>query len=147
MAVDLGLLLRTLRFAAAPPIQPGPPTRNVGRGARLQVQGKGLPHCSGGVRNGRRWRAARHAREDAMDFTNLLLVLLALPVAAAGVILAVSFARRRARTPAGDSATQPVHRLQTGTAAAQDAAVHPAAAPPKATSARKLRGASAPRHK
>jgi hypothetical protein len=80
-----------------------------------------------------------------MDSTNLMLVLL--PIAAAGIILAVSFGRRRGRSATGDSAAQPVHRLQTGTAAAQDAAVHPAAAPPAATSARKLRGASAPRHK
>jgi hypothetical protein len=79
-----------------------------------------------------------------MDFTLLLLVL---PIAAAGIILAVSFWRRRGRTLTGDSTTEPVHRLQAGTAAAQDAAVHPTAATPKATSARMRRAASAPRQK
>lgn len=81
-----------------------------------------------------------------MDSPFLLLVLLALPIAAAGIIVAVSVGRRRGRPLPGESATEPVHRLQTDTAAAQDAVDRPAAAAPRAASARMRRAASAPRH-
>lgn len=80
-----------------------------------------------------------------MDFPFLNLVLLALPVAVAVLIVAVSVGRRRRGTRAGGQDVQPVHRLQAGSAAAQDAAVHPVAAAPKATSARTRRAASAAR--
>ena len=75
-----------------------------------------------------------------MDFPFLLLALLALPLVAAGLIVAVSASRRRGEAVADE----PVHRLQTGTAAAQDAVVHPAAAAPKVESARQRRADSAP---
>ncbi len=80
-----------------------------------------------------------------MDFPLLLIVLLALPIAVAGIVVAVSAARRRARPMTESSATDPVHRLQAGTAATQDAAVHPAAVAPKAESARLRRAASGQR--
>lgn len=75
-----------------------------------------------------------------MDSTFLLIVLLALPVAAAAVIVAVSVGRRRGR-PADDCE----HRLQAHTAAEQDAAAPPAAGRPRAVSARERRAASADR--
>ena len=75
-----------------------------------------------------------------MEFPFLLLVLLALPLVVAALIVAVSFSRRRSHREVDD----PVHRLQTGSAAAQDAVVHPPAAAPKAESARQRRAESAP---
>lgn len=78
-----------------------------------------------------------------MDFPSLLLLLLVLPLVAAAVIVVGSSLRRR-RRPAGDrSASMPVHRLQADTAAAQDAAVRPAAVARKATPGRERRASSA----
>lgn len=79
-----------------------------------------------------------------MDFPFLLLALLVLPIVVAGVIVAVSVGRRRARAST-DVATESEHRLQTDSAAAQDAADHPAPVAPRASSARRRRAAAAVR--
>lgn len=76
-----------------------------------------------------------------MDFPLLLLALLSLPIVVAALIVTVSVGRRRGRTPA-DATSEPEHRLQAGTAAVQDAAVHPAPVAPAATSARQRRAES-----
>jgi hypothetical protein len=75
-----------------------------------------------------------------MDFP-LLLVLLALPFAVAGVIVAVSVARRRSHAAAHEG-TEPAHRLQADTAAVQDAAPRAADAAPRLPSGRERRAAS-----
>ena len=73
----------------------------------------------------------------------LLLALLALPLVAAGLIVAVSFARRRRRPPVVDAAGEPVHRLQADSATVQDAAEPPPVAPPGRPSGRARRATSA----
>ena len=78
-----------------------------------------------------------------MDIPLVLIVLLALPILAAAVIVLISRGRRGGS--AAEASTEPVHRLQTGTAAAQDAAASPTPVAPKAASARALRAASGPR--
>ena len=72
----------------------------------------------------------------------VLLTLLALPLVAAGLIVAVSFARRR-RSPVGEASPEPVHRLQADSATVQDSAEPGAAAPPARPSGRARRAASA----
>ena len=72
----------------------------------------------------------------------LLLGLLALPLVAAGLIVAVSFARRH-RSPVGAGSREPVHRLQADSAAVQDSAAPVAVAPPAKPSGRARRAASA----
>jgi hypothetical protein len=76
-----------------------------------------------------------------MDFPFLLITLLALPFAAAAVIVGVSTLRRRRLAQASE---EPAHRLQADTAGVQDAAVYPTADAPRATSARVHRAAAAP---
>ena len=78
-----------------------------------------------------------------MDFPFLLLTLLVLPVAVAGVIVGSSSVRRRRRTAGkGGSLPQPRHRFQAETASVQAAAVHPEAPAPK-VAGRERRRASA----
>ena len=72
----------------------------------------------------------------------VLLVLLALPLVAAGLIVAVAFARRR-RSPVADAAREPVHRLQADSATVQDSAEPPPVAPPGRPSGRARRATSA----
>lgn len=76
----------------------------------------------------------------------LLVVLLVLPIAAAAVIVAVSVGRRRGRGEPPAPGAEPTHRLQSDTAAVQDAVVHPPAATPRVGSARERRAASAATH-
>lgn len=78
-----------------------------------------------------------------MDFPFLLLVLLALPVAAAVLILAVSAARRSRRTRSDDPAEQGGHRLQSDTATVQDATAGPTPGGRDVVPARERRAASA----
>ncbi len=77
-----------------------------------------------------------------MDFP--LAALLALPFAAAAVIVAVSSVRRR-RHARADGITEPVHRAQADTAAVQSAAVHPPARGRKVQGGRERRAGSAAR--
>ena len=72
----------------------------------------------------------------------VLLALLALPLVAAGLIVAVAFARRR-RSPRADAAREPVHRLQADSATVQDSAEPSPVAPPAKPSGRARRAASA----
>ncbi len=72
----------------------------------------------------------------------VLLVLLALPLVAAGLIVAVAFARRR-RSPGGDGPREPVHRLQADSATVQDSAEPRPVAPPSRPSGRARRATSA----
>jgi hypothetical protein len=74
--------------------------------------------------------------------TQVLLALLALPLVAAGLIVAVAFARRR-RSPVAGAASEPVHRLQADSATVQDSAAPAPVAPAAKTSARARRAASA----
>ncbi len=78
-----------------------------------------------------------------MEF--LLPALLALPFDVTAVIVAVSFLRRRSHAAVHGPTTEPVHRLQSGTASVQSAAVHPAASARRGISARERRAASATR--
>ena len=80
-----------------------------------------------------------------MDIPFLLIVLLALPIVTGAVIVAVSVARRRRRGAAAERAGEGVHRLQTDTAAVQDAAVHPPVQARGAVPGRERRAASATR--
>ena len=77
-----------------------------------------------------------------MEFPSLLLALLALPFVIAAVVVAVSSVRRRRHT--ADHGAEPVHRLQTQTAAVQSARVYPAAVARAVRSGRERRAASAP---
>jgi hypothetical protein len=72
----------------------------------------------------------------------VLLALLALPLVAAGLIVAVAVARRR-RSPVADAGREPVHRLQADSATVQDAAEPPPVAPPGRPSGRARRATSA----
>jgi hypothetical protein len=72
----------------------------------------------------------------------LLLALTALPLVVAALIVVVSGARRRRRT-ARTGATERVHRLQSDSAAVQDAVVRPPAARRRIRSGRERRGSSA----
>ncbi|MFP5220162.1 MAG: hypothetical protein ACLGIG_10580 [Actinomycetes bacterium] len=74
-----------------------------------------------------------------MNSPVLLLVLLALPLVTGAAIVAVSALRRRR----GEAGVEPLHRLQTATAAAQDAAAYRASRGPRITSGRERRGAAA----
>jgi hypothetical protein len=78
-----------------------------------------------------------------MDFPLLLLVLLALPMAAAGLIVFVSVTRRRGSGRMSDRSSEPAHRLQSDSAAVQDVAVHAPAPAPPVESGRARRAASA----
>ncbi len=78
-----------------------------------------------------------------MEF--VLPALLALPFAVAAVIVAVSSGRRRHHAAVSGPATEPVHRLQSGTASIQSAEVHTAAHSPRGMSGRERRAASATR--
>jgi hypothetical protein len=71
----------------------------------------------------------------------VLLTLLALPLVAAGLIVAVSVARRR-RSLVG-ALREPVHRLQADSATVQDSAEPAPVAPPATPSGRARRAASA----
>jgi hypothetical protein len=73
--------------------------------------------------------------------TQVLLALLALPLVAAGLIVAVAFARRRSSV--ADAAREPVHRLQADSATVQDSAAPVPVAPAAKPSARARRAASA----
>ena len=77
-----------------------------------------------------------------MDFPLLLTVLLVLPFAAAAVIIAVSVARRRGHAPVLQGGAEPAHRLQSDTAAVQDATDHPAPAARAVAAARDRRAAT-----
>jgi hypothetical protein len=72
----------------------------------------------------------------------VLLTLLALPLVAAGLIVAVSVVRRR-RPPAGAASREPVHRLQADSATVQDSAEPAPVAPPAKPSGRARRATSA----
>lgn len=80
-----------------------------------------------------------------MDFPYLLIVLLTLPLAVAAVIVAVSTARRKSRAAAHGRVAEPVHRGQADTAAVQNAASRPEAAPRKVTAGRVRRAGTAAR--
>jgi hypothetical protein len=77
-----------------------------------------------------------------MDF--VLPTLLALPFAAAAVIVAVSSVRRR-RHARAHGATDAIHRGQADTAAVQSAAIYPPVTGPKVRGGRERRASSAPR--
>lgn len=78
-----------------------------------------------------------------MDFPFLLLVLLALPIVTALLIVSVSAVRRRRRSATDEPGHPDAHRLQSDTAAVQDAAKLPGPYPPAAVSGRSRRAASA----
>lgn len=76
----------------------------------------------------------------------LLPALLVLPFAVAAVILTTATVRRRRHSQDVDS-TEPVHRAQAGTAAAQDAVVQPASVGRSRHSGRERRAGAAARPK
>lgn len=78
-----------------------------------------------------------------MEIPFLLIVLLALPVLTGALIVAVSVARRRRRTASDEPVQEGVHRLQTDSAAVQDAADHPPVQGREAVPGRERRAASA----
>ncbi len=77
-----------------------------------------------------------------MDF--VLPALLALPLAAAAVIVAVSSVRRR-RHARGHGTSEPVHRAQADSAAVQSAVVYPRATERRVRGGRERRASSAAR--
>ena len=77
-----------------------------------------------------------------MDFPFVLLVLLALPFAAAAVVVGVSSVRRRRHAAVGATTPEPHHRAQSDAADVQSAVVHPAVAPRKVQAARDRRADS-----
>jgi hypothetical protein len=74
-----------------------------------------------------------------------LTFLLILPFAVGALIVAVSAVRRRRRAAVDGPESEPAHRLQTETAAVQDAAVHPEAETPPLSSGRARRAGAANR--